>query len=75
MFSYLYLLHAIRMQFSSQNYIENLFRIFEIYSIFVSKSLREKCPNTEISGPYVPVFEPEKTPYMDTFHAVNLYRD
>ena len=22
------------------------------------------------SGPYFPVFEPEKTPYLDTFHAV-----
>ena len=23
------------------------------------------------SGPYFPVFGPEKTPYLDTFHAVN----
>ena len=53
-------------------------------------SLREKCPNTEVSGPYFPKFRlntetygvspvfspntgkygPEKTPYLDTFHAV-----
>ena len=29
------------------------------------QSLREKCPNT---GKY----RPEKTPYLDTFHIVNL---
>ena len=40
--------------------------------------LREKCPNTEFSsGPYFAVFSPntrkygpEKTPYLNTFHAV-----
>ena len=25
------------------------------------------------SGPYFPVFEPEKTPYLYTFHAVVLF--
>ena len=24
----------------------------------------------DFSGPYFPVFGPEKTPYLDTFHAV-----
>ena len=43
-------------------------------------ALREKCPNTEFFGrdtPYLSVFSsntgkygPEKTPYLDTFHAV-----
>ena len=41
-------------------------------------SLHEKCTNTEFfSGQYFPVFSPntgkygpEKTPYLDTFHAV-----
>ena len=41
-------------------------------------ALREKCPNKEFfSGPHFPVFSPntgkygpEKTPYLDTFHAV-----
>ena len=41
-------------------------------------TLREKAPNTEFfSGLYFPVFglstgkyRPEKTPYLDTFHAV-----
>ena len=44
-------------------------------TIFVALTLREKCPNTE--SLYIPVFglnigkyEPEKTPYLDTFHAV-----
>ena len=45
-------------------------------------TLRETRPNTEFfSGPYFPVFAlntgkygPEKTPYLDTFHAV-LVRD
>ena len=40
--------------------------------------LREMCPNTEFSGPYFPAFfspnagkyGPEKTLYLDTFHAV-----
>ena len=25
------------------------------------------------SGPYFPVFGPEKTPYLNTFHAVRIY--
>ena len=45
---------------------------------FIKYSLREKCSNTEFfSGPYFPVFSPntgkygpEKTPYVDTFHAM-----
>ena len=44
-------------------------------------TLREKAPNTEFfSGLYFPVFglstgkyRPEKTPYLDTFHAVQHY--
>ena len=42
-----------------------------------SVTLREKCPNAEFFGPYFPLFspntgkyEPEKTPYLDIFHAV-----
>ena len=43
-----------------------------------TESLHEKCPNTEFfSGPYIPLFSPstgkygpEKTPCLDTFHAV-----
>ena len=42
-------------------------------------TLHEKCPNTNFfSGPYFPVFglntekyRPEKTPYLDTFHAMS----
>ena len=26
-----------------------------------------------ISGPYFPVFRPEITPYLDTFHVVSLF--
>ena len=40
-------------------------------------TLREKCPNTYFSGRNFPVFGlntekyvPEKTPYLDSFHAV-----
>ena len=42
------------------------------------RTLREKCSNMKFfSGPYFPVFSPntgkygpERTPYLDTFHAV-----
>ena len=39
-------------------------------------TLREKCPNMEFfSGPYFPLpgrkYKPEKTPYLDSFHAVS----
>ena len=27
------------------------------------------------SGPYCPVFGPEKTPYLDTFYAVYVYQN
>ena len=45
-------------------------------------SLREKCPSTEFfSGPYSPVcrlntekYGPEKTPYLDIFHALHVTR-
>ena len=30
------------------------------------ETLREKCPNTD-------KYEPEKTPYVDTFHAVKRH--
>ena len=26
----------------------------------------------DFSGPYFPAFGPDKTPYLDTFHAVNI---
>ena len=39
--------------------------------------MRETCPNTEFSGPYIPVFGlntgkygPGKTPYLDIFNKV-----
>ena len=48
-------------------------------------TLREKCPNTEFSlvlflnaeflsvfSPNAGKYEPEKTPYLDTFHAMHL---
>ena len=35
-------------------------------------SLPEKCPYTEFfSGPNTGRYEPEKTPYLDTFHALS----
>ena len=34
-------------------------------------SLREKCPNAEfLFSPNTGKYGPEKTPYLDTFHAV-----
>ena len=34
--------------------------------------LREKCPNSvQISGSNAGKYGPEKTPYLDTFHAVH----
>ena len=45
--------------------------------LLIHRSLREKCPNTELFLVYFPVFGPntgkygpEITPYLDTFHAV-----
>ena len=32
--------------------------------------LHEKCSNIIFSGPYFSVFRPEKTPYLDTFYAL-----
>ena len=42
-----------------------------------SAPLREKCPNTEfflvcIFSPNTGKYGPDKTPYLDTFHAVHL---
>ena len=37
------------------------------------KTLPEKCPNTEylsVVSPNAGKYGPEKTPYLDTFHAV-----
>ena len=41
-------------------------------------ALREKYPTAELKTPYMPVFSsntekyrPEKTPYLDPFHAVD----
>ena len=35
-------------------------------------SLPKKCPYTEFfSGPNTGRYEPEKTPYLDTFHALS----
>ena len=43
----------------------------KIYTSGVTITLREKCPNTEFfSGPNTGKYGPEKTPYLDTFHAV-----
>ena len=52
------------------------------FRLKLCQTLREKCPNTEVFfGPYFPVFSPntgkygpEKTPYLDTFHAVKGLR-
>ena len=39
--------------------------------MFANNSLREKCPkNGVFSGPNTGKYGPEKTPYLDTFHAV-----
>ena len=55
--------------------------------VFAKRTLREKCPNTEFFlvriFPYLSVFSPkagkyrpEKTLYLDTFHAVeDIYTD
>ena len=46
-------------------------------------TLREKCPNTEfflvreylsIFSPNAGKYGPEKTPHLDTFHAVIIYK-
>ena len=46
-----------------------------ISGFFHGWSLREKCPNTEffpIFSPKTGKYEPEKTPYLDTFHTVGV---
>ena len=48
--------------------------IFKNYRpILVQYTLREKCPNAEYLSAFSPnarKYGPEKTPYLDTFHAV-----
>ena len=48
--------------------------IFKNYRpILVQYTLREKCANTEYLSAFSPnarKYGPEKTPYLDTFHAV-----
>ena len=42
---------------------------------FFNEPLREKCPNTSylsVFSPNAGKYGPEITPYLDTFHAVNL---
>ena len=42
-----------------------------VKELLLRKSLCGKCPNMDFfSGPYFPVFRPEKTPYLETFHAM-----
>ena len=60
----------------------NLGNIGSLFALSVLSALREKCPaNTEfycsVFTPYLSVFSPnawkhgaERTPYLDTFHAV-----
>ena len=41
----------------------------EFSRVITSKVHYVKSPNTEFfSGPYFPIFGPEKTPHLDTFH-------
>ena len=45
-----------------------------ISHLILSYLLRKKCPNTEFfSGPNTGKCGPEKTPYLDTFHAVTYF--
>ena len=52
-------------------------RNFKILSFLGSYgSLREKCPNAEYLSLFssnVGKYGPEKTPYLDTFHAMLIY--
>ena len=51
---------------------ENRFNLRKQNDFLLIPTLREKCPNTEISvfSPNTGKYVPEKTPYFDTFHAM-----
>ena len=58
------------MMFRLNTNFKNIPKICSPLFIYQICSLREKCPNTEFSGPHFPGFGLEKTPYLDTFHAM-----
>ena len=50
-------------------------RLSEKSLIYLNDTLREKCPDTKFLSVFSPnagKYGPEKTPYLDTFHAVTL---
>ena len=63
-------------------FLKLIFNMLKIFIIFImiyhfyqkeqklKKSLREKCFYEVFSGPHTGKYRPEKTPYLDTFHAV-----
>ena len=60
----------------------NVVNVSTCQLVFFPMSLREKCPNTEFSGPYFPLFSPiagkygpQNYPYLNTFHAVRVLED
>ena len=50
----------------------NLVLVFSCQIWSGIRSLREVSKYKVFSGPYFPVFGPEKIPYSDTFDAVNV---
>ena len=51
--------------------IYSLLLAFILFWLIYSPNTAWKVPKYEVfSGPYFPVFGPEKIPYLDTFHAV-----
>ena len=64
-------------------YTQDVYKFLPLKCLrYIRTSLREKCPKYGVfSGPYFPVFSPnagnygpEKTPYLDNFHAVHVGR-
>ena len=62
-----------------RTYFTSYFKVMEMCVwVYKTESMREVSKYGAFSGPYFPVFGlntekygPEKTPYLDTFHAVN----
>ena len=71
--------HRLKLSPLQEMVVFFFYNIHVVYCSFVcspvrlcqSLTLRKVSKYEVFSGPYFPVFGPEKTPYLDTFHAVS----
>ena len=58
-------------------YFKQIVAMLEFVILDIGFALREKCPHTKflfwsVFSPNMGKYGPEKTPYLDTFHAIML---